>query len=429
MNNRYQNSESYLKRAIKTIPLASQTFSKSMTQFPVGVSPLFIEKGQGSHVWDVDGNEYIDFINALAAVTLGYNDPDVTKAVQAQIEQGVSFSLPHRLEMEVAEKLVKMIPCAEMVRFGKNGTDVTSAAIRIARAFTGKEHISVCGYHGWQDWYIGSTQRDLGVPKSTKKLTHSFRYNDLESLDTIFHNYPGKIAAVIMEPMNVYFPKKGYLESVKQLVHDNGALFIFDEIITGCRFARGGAQELFGVTPDLATFGKGLANGFPLSAIVGKAEFMHLMEDIFFSGTFGGETASLAAAQVVLDKIDRDSVLEQISAQGKVVVNGIDKLIISHGVERIFSTSGHPSWSFLLIAEDLHYSKYEILTLFLQEVFKRGIMTLGMHNISFAHSDKDINHLLDTYDQVFPLIKKAVAERKLEDMLKVEPLKPLFSVR
>lgn len=429
MNTRYQTSDKLLKRALQTIPLASQTFSKSITQFPAGISPLFIDKGEGSHVWDVDGNEYIDFINALASVTIGYNDPDVTKAVQSQIEKGVSFSLPHRLEMEVAEKLVEMIPCAEMVRFGKNGTDVTSAAIRLSRAYTGREHIAVCGYHGWQDWFIGSTSRKLGVPEETQRLTHVFQYNDRESLERIFQEFPEKIAAVIMEPMNVCYPEAGYLESVKELVRGNDAILIFDEMITGCRFSRGGAQELFNVTPDLATFGKGLANGFPLSAIVGSKEIMLVMEDIFFSGTFGGETASLAAAKVVLEKIDTEPVLKHLALQGQTLIAGLNKLIESHGVGHIYSTGGHPSWSFLLTDTNLNYSKLEIQTLFLQEMFKRGILILGTHNMSYAHTDQDIDSLLDAYDSVFPIIKSAVDNCQLENMLQVEPLKPLFTVR
>ena len=182
----YKKSEQLLDRALESIPLASQTFSKSFTQYPRGASPFFIEKGKGSKVWDVDGNEYIDFVNSLAAVTLGYCDKDVDKAVQDQMKNGVTFSLPHILEMEVAEKLIEIIPCAEKVRFAKNGTDATSASIRIARAYTGKEHIAVCGYHGWQDWYIGSTTRDLGVPEAVKELTHKFEYNNIRSLEKIF---------------------------------------------------------------------------------------------------------------------------------------------------------------------------------------------------------------------------------------------------
>jgi len=429
MENRYRKSNIYLQRALNVIPLASQTFSKSITQFPQGVSPLFIERGQGCRVWDVDGNEYIDFMNALLSVTLGYNDADVTQAVQKQIENGVSFSLPHRLETEVAEMIVELFPCAEMVRFGKNGTDATSAAIRLARAYTDREHVAVCGYHGWQDWYIGSTTRNLGVPKAVRELTHTFSYNDLGSLKDLFEQFPGQMAAVIMEPMNVTWPKKEFLNDVKKLAKRNGAVLIFDEIITGCRFAKGGAQELFNVVPDLVTIGKGLANGFPLSAVAGKKEIMLYMEKIFFSGTFGGETASLAAAKVVLTKIMNQNVIETLASQGKKIIDGIDLLIKKHEVEHIFSVSGHPSWSFLQTKDVKPYTSWDIKTLLFQEIFARGIIALGSHNISYAHTDEDIELLLEAYDEVFPIISRAIDCAKLPEFLKTTPLKPLFSVR
>ena len=187
----YKKSEALLARAEKSIPLGTQTFSKSKTQFPYGISTYFIERGEGRRVWDVDGNEYIDFINGLAAITLGYNDPDVNAAVQTQLTKGTIFSLAHPIEMEVAEKICEMVPCAEKVRFGKNGSDATSGCIRLARAYTGREHVLVCGYHGWQDWYIGSTARHIGVPECTRELTHSFDFNDIESLKTKLEELDG----------------------------------------------------------------------------------------------------------------------------------------------------------------------------------------------------------------------------------------------
>ena len=256
IKHRYKKSKLALDRALKTIPLGAQTFSKSITSIPLGASPLYVERAKGSKMWDVDGNEYTDFVNGLACVTLGYCDPDIDIAVREQMSSGVTFSLSHKLETEVSEMIVDMVPCAEMVRFAKNGTDATSAAIRIARAFTGKEHIAVCGYHGWQDWYIGSTSRDLGVPQCVKDLTHKFEYNNLKSLELIFKK--NKLACVIMEPMNIEYPKDEFLEKVKNLVHKNDALLIFDETITGFRYSLGGAQEFFGVLPDIATFGKTL---------------------------------------------------------------------------------------------------------------------------------------------------------------------------
>jgi len=429
MSERYKKSESLLERARRTIPLGSQTFSKSFTQYPFGVSPYFIARGQGSRVWDADGNEYIDFVNGLCAVTLGYGDPDVTRAVKAQLDDGVIFSLPHPLEMQVAEAIVDMVPCAEAVRFGKNGSDATSGAVRLARAYTGRDHVAACGYHGWQDWYIGATARNRGVPESVRRLTHTFAYNDLDSLQRIFTAHAGEVAAVILEPMNAVAPKDGFLQAVKELTHQHGALLVFDEVITGFRYANGGAQEYFGVTPDLACFGKGVANGYPVSAVSGRADIMKLMEEIFFSFTFGGETLSLAASLATLTKLKREPVVATMRARGERLAAGVDALFRRHGMDGLLALSGHPAWSFLNFRDAGGYSLYEIKTLFLQEVFARGVLTLGTHNISYAHSDADIDRLIAVYDEVFPLLKAAVAERRLAQLLRCKPLEPLFKLR
>ena len=427
--NRYKNSELLLKRALETIPLGSQTFSKSITQYPRGVSPLFVTHGKGSHIWDVDGNEYIDFVNGLASVTIGYSNEIVNNAVKQQIDNGITFSLPHKLELEVAELLVELVPCAEKVRFGKNGTDVTSASIRLARAYTGREHVAVCGYHGWQDWYIGSTTRSLGVPECVKELTHVFQYNNISSLERLFSDKKNKIAAVIMEPMNVSWPVENYLSQVKKIVHDNGALLIFDENITGCRFSKGGAQELFGVVPDISVFGKGLGNGFPISAIVGKSKIMNVMEDIFFSGTFGGETASLAAAKAVLEMIRDDDVIEHMHNIGEKILTGVEKLLLKHKANELFEITGHPSWTILTIKDTIDFTSWEIRTLFLQEMFRRGILISGSHNISYSHNEEDVDKLLSVYNEVFPLIVNATSKKTLFDLLEAEVLVPLFKIR
>jgi len=429
MSSRYIESEKHLERALKSIPLGSQTFSKSITQYPLGVSPLYIEKGIGSKVIDLDGNEYIDFVNGLASVTLGYCDNDIDQAVIDQLKNGVTFSLPHKLEAEVAEKIINLVPSAEKVRFGKNGSDATSGAIRISRAFTGRDHVAVCGYHGWQDWYIGSTTRNLGVPSSTQKLAHKFQYNDLESLEIIFKENKNKIAAVIMEPMNVEYPKDNFLENVKKLAHDNGAVLIFDETITGFRFSKGGAQEYFNVTPDLSTFGKGLANGYALSAIAGRNDIMKKMEDVFFSGTFGGETLSLAAANAVLDKITRKDILSEIAEKGVWLLSKLDALIKDNKFEEYYSTAGHPSWSFILINKGINTTDYEMKTLFLQEMFKRGILTLGSHNLSNAHDYDDLEKLIAVYEDVLPLLVDADKKGQVQKLLNCSPLIPLFKVR
>jgi glutamate-1-semialdehyde 2,1-aminomutase len=429
MSIRYQKSESLLERALRTIPLGSQTFSKSKTTLPLGVSPYFVDRAKGSRLWDVDGNEYIDFVNALACVTLGYCDPEVDAAVRKQMDSGVTFSLPHQLEMEVAEILVEMIPCAEKVRFAKNGTDATSGAIRIARAYTGRDRVAVCGYHGWQDWYIGSTSRDLGVPLAVKDLTRSFSYNDIASLQRVFDEHPGEYSAVMLEPMNVAYPQDGFLEKVRRLTHQHGALLVFDETITGFRYANGGAQQEFGVIPDLATFGKGIANGYPLSALVGKTEYMDVVERIFFSGTFGGETLSLAAAKAVLTKLQREPVIETLKLRGQKILEGVNQLISELGLAQIITVCGHPTWSFLQFKEAGGFTTWDIKTLFIQEMFKRGIYTLGSHNLSYAHSDEDVEALLTCYRKVFSLIKTSIDGGSLRNYLECEPLVPLFKVR
>jgi glutamate-1-semialdehyde 2,1-aminomutase len=429
MSERYKHSESYLERAMRVIPLGSQTFSKSITALPFGISPYFVDRASGSHFWDIDGNKFLDFVNGLACVTLGYRDPDVDTAVLSQMQNGVTFSLPHRLETLVAEQLVDLIPCAEMVRFAKNGSDVTSAAVRIARACTGRERVAVCGYHGWQDWYIGSTSRNLGVPMGVQALTHSFAYNDLNSLRSLFKAHPGEFAAVILEPMNATWPSPGFLEGLREMTRVEGSLLVFDETITGFRFDNGGAQAYFGVRPDLATFGKGIANGYPLSAVVGRRDYMGVVEDIFFSGTFGGETLSLAAAQAVLSKYKREPVIEKLRAHGEMIMAGVSELISVHELTSVISVSGHPAWSFLQFFDSSPYTNLEVKSLFLQEVFRRGVYTLGTHNMSYAHSDEDVAALLMCYDDVFGTIANVIRNNILHKILECSPLTPLFKVR
>jgi glutamate-1-semialdehyde 2,1-aminomutase len=429
MSTRYKKSEEYLQRALKTIPLGSQTFSKSKTQLPVGVSPFFAARGQGAYIWDVDGNKYVDFVNSLCSVTLGYNDPDVNKAVEEQFKNGTIYSLSHELEFLVAEKIVEMVPCAEMVRFGKNGSDATSGAVRLARAYTKRDYVLVCGYHGWQDWYIGSTTRDLGVPQSVKDLTQKFFYNDIESLKQKFSELKGKVAAVILEPVNVVAPENNFLQQVKDITHENGAVLIFDETITGFRYANGGAQEFFGVTPDLATFGKGLANGYPVSAIAGKTEIMKLMEDIFFSFTFGGETLSLAASYATLNKLQQQPVVETLHKTGQTLIDDLNSLITEFDMNSIFSVSGYPVWSFLIIKDTPPFTSWELKTLLQQEMFANGIFMIGTHNISFSHQPEDIKKLMDGYSKFFDKVRTAFTTKDLKSVLNCEPLKPLFKVR
>lgn len=426
---KFTASEAYLSRAERVIPLGSQTFSKSRTQYPYGVSPYFMVRAEGSRCWDIDGNEYIDFVNSLASVTLGYNDHDVTRAVSEQLKSGVIFSLPHPIETEVAEMICEMVPCAELVRFGKNGSDATAGAIRVARAYTNRDRVAVCGYHGWQDWYIGSTARRRGVPKATQELTHTFAYNDLDSLGALLTAHPEEFAAVILEPMNVIEPRPGFLEGVKELAHRHGALLVFDETITGFRYANGGAQALFGVTPDLATFGKGLANGYPVSAVAGRRDVMKLMEEIFFSFTFGGEALSLAAAKATLTKLKAQPVTATLAKHGNAIIEGTRAVIDGAGLGDIFAVSGHPTWSFLTIRDARGATSFEIKTLWMQEMMQRGILSVGTHNVSYAHSNDDVAALLKAYAEVLPMIGRTLDDGKLREALRCEPLAPLFKLR
>lgn len=427
--NRYDKSEKQLIRAEKTIPLGSQTFSKSRTQYPVGISPLYISKAKGAHVWDLDGNKYIDLVNSLASISLGYGDRDVSRAVRKQLKKGVSFSLPGVLESEVAELLVDLIPSAEMVRFGKNGSDATSAAIRLARAYTGRDHIVVCGYHGWQDWYIGSTTRNKGVPNQVSDLTHKFIFNEIDSLKDLISDYHGKIAAVILEPMNSIWPEKGFLESIKKLTSDEGALLIFDETITGFRFSRGGAQELFGVIPDLSTFGKGMANGFPLSAVVGRRDLMMEMEEIFFSGTFGGELLSLAASKVVLEKHQNQDLCSELGKLGDLLATQLELLIDDLSLSSVLKLSGHPTWKFLNWSPTDDFDVAQIRTYFQQEMYKLGVLIIATHNISLAMDERIVSKVLKSYELVLNQLKNAIEVGDLESRLLVAPLQPLFKVR
>jgi glutamate-1-semialdehyde 2,1-aminomutase len=429
MSIRYAKSEEQLARARETIPLGSQTFSKSITQYPLGVSPYFVSHAKGSKLWDIDGNEYIDFVNALCSVTLGYADPDVNAAVAEQLGKGTIFSLSHPLEAEVAELLREMVPSAEMTRFGKNGSDATSGAIRAARAFTGRDHVLTCGYHGWQDWYIGATARNKGVPEATRALTHAFPYNDLLALEAKLSELEGRVAAIILEPMNTTAPAPGFLEGLKERAHKAGALLVFDETITGFRYANGGAQELFGVKPDLTTLGKGIANGFPVSAVCGRKDVMMEMEEVFFSFTMGGETMSLAAAKATLEKLKREPVAATMRKRGKRLKEKVQALIDTHKIGQFISLTGDPTWSFLVFKDADSTTSWEIKTLWMQEVMARGFLTLGTHNISYAHTDEDVDGLSDVYDQVFPILREAVENRAIRQYLKCEPLQPLFRLR
>ncbi|MBI3953640.1 MAG: aminotransferase class III-fold pyridoxal phosphate-dependent enzyme [Chloroflexi bacterium] len=421
-----KRSQELKAEAERLIPSCSQTFSKGPTQFVQGVAPVFLARGQGSHVWDVDGNEYVDYPMALGPIILGHNYPAVTAAVIRQVQEGTAFSLPHPLEVELARLLVELIPCAQMVRFGKNGSDATSGAVRVARAYTGRDIIACCGYHGWQDWYIGTTTRSKGVPKAVQALTVPFQYNDSASLERIFAQHPGQVAAVIMEPVGVVEPEPGFLQAVQQLARREGALLIFDEIITGFRLALGGAQEYYGVVPDLACVGKAMANGLPIAAVVGRREVMELFDEVFFSFTFGGEAISLAASLATINEMRQKNVIGALWAMGGRLKDGYNALAAELGVGRYTECIGLAPRTVVTFKDETGAESLLLKSLFQQECLKRGVLFSGNHNVCYSHSDADIQHTLGAYRAAMEVLAEAIKAGDAAQRLEGEPVQPVF---
>lgn len=421
-----EKSLELLERAKKVIPCATQTLSKGYTQWSVGAAPLFLDSAKGAEVFDVDGNAYIDYAMALGPFILGYGDPDVDAAILEQLKKGTMFTLPHPLEVEAAELIVESVPCAEMVRFGKNGSDATSAAIKLARAYTGKEKIIVCGYHGWQDWYIASTERNKGVPQSYKDLVIKMEYNHIASLELILKNHPGEIAGLILEPVYVNPPHAGYLESIREITKKYGIVLIFDELFTGFRWSLGGAQEFFNVIPDLACFGKAMANGMPISAIAGKREIMKEFEEVFFSFTYGGETLSLAATVATIKKLKKENVHQYIWEIGQYLKDGVEKLIKKNDLNEYLGILGYPFKSAFNFKATNEVSSLEMKTYFQQECASRGVLFIGYHLCSFAHTKADIDFTLEVYDDVMKSFKKVMVNGKLNESLRGPVLTQIF---
>jgi len=420
-------SKAYLSRAKKTIPGCSQTFSKGPTQYVQEVSPSFLSHGKGSHVWDVDGNEYIDTILGLGPITLGYGYPRVEKAVIDQVKKGSIFSQPHYLEVELAELIVDTIPCADMVKFAKNGSDATSAAVRVARAWTGRDVVACCGYHGWQDWYIGTTVRDLGIPNATKKLTKPFIYNQIETLAKIFQENPKKVACVIMEPVGIIDPQDSFLQKVAELTRKNGAILIFDETVTGFRASLEGAQGHYGVIPDLATFGKGCANGYPLSFVTGKKEIMEMADKVFFSSTFGGDVVSIRAAIETIKEFKEKKVIDHMWNVGKKSKEGFNKLVKKHRLENYLKAEGLPChFVYSYTGGDNGLDPLKIRSILCQEMVESGILTIGSNNFCFSHTDNDIESILSAADEAMGILSLAIKEEDLDKYLKGKPVKPVF---
>lgn len=420
-------SEDLLARAARVIPGATQTASKGPSQWVRGAAPLFAERAEGPFLWDVEGNRYFDLPMALGPVILGHAHPAVRQSIEENLAAGITFTLPHRLETEVAERIVAAVPSAEMVRFGKTGSDATTAAIRAARAITGREHVAFCGYHGWHDWHIGATSKWAGVPAAVRALTHEFEFGDLASLDSLIARHGGELAAVILEPAGVHEPTAGFLQGVSARAHDAGALLVFDEILTGFRVAMGGAQERYAIEADLACFGKALANGMPLSAVVGPERYMRVFEqDVFFSGTHGGELPSLAAARATLDVLAAEPVHEHLWRLGDALIDGINDAARRYGLSEHISATGAAPRSVVSIVEPHPGAGLLARTLVQQELARRGVLFNGSNFICYAHSDQHIAAVITAYEASLARLAEVWPDQ-VGEALEGPPLQPVFS--
>ena len=424
----YKNSNKLFKKAIDIIPLASQTFSKSYQQYAKGVAPLFAKRADGAILYDIDDNDYIDYVSALLPIILGYSDPDVDSKIIAQLEKGITFSLASDLEYLLADKLVKLIPSAEMVRFGKNGSDATSAAIRLARAYTERDMIAVGGYHGWHDWYIGSTSRNLGVPSAVKSLTTKFKYDDLSYLKKILNTK--KYAAVIVEPYFNELDTASILYEIRNIADQTGTLLIFDEIISGFRINIGGAQKEYNITPDLSTLGKSMANGMPISAIVGKKKVMSKMDHIFFSSTFGGEALSLVAAIETINKIEKTNAINKMKKTGSKLILELNNIISKSLLKDMFYFIEPDWWPRIHINNNNKIDNVLFKSLLRQELNAAGLLINATLNLSLAHTYNSIfMETIKRFEKAINKLNEYIDMKDLETALKGNLIQPTFSVR
>lgn len=422
---KFDKSQQLLERALKVIPNGVQTMSKCHNQWARGTVPHFIERAEGPYMWDVDGNKLIDTYAALGPILLGYNNPVVESAMADQLGKGSIFSLSSPLEVELAETLVDIIPCCEMLRFGKNGSDVTGIAVRVARAYTGKEHIlSPTGhYHGWCDFYAASSALNKGLPEGTKSLVEHFDYNDLNGLAEKLET--GRFAAVIMEPCRYEAPDPGFLEGVRALCNYHKVLLIFDEVVTSFRWSLGGAQQYYGVTPDLATIGKAMSNGMPIAALAGKKEIMEelMAGGVFFSGTFLGETISIAASlatinilrnneKEIYDHLWQKGLEYQAAFRDYCMMIGLDADLVGMG----------PLFSLKFNTDDPAGCK----DVYCKHMVKNGIFAGSAVFITWAHKDEHIEQMVQASMKSLDAVALATQNNTIEAEIGQQRSQPVF---
>ncbi len=415
---KYDLSNELRPKAHAIIPGGAHTYAKGDDQYPQ-VSPGFIDHGKGCHVWDVDGNEFIEYGMGLRSVTLGHAYERVVEAAYRQMQQGINFVRPAKIEIDCAEQFLGLIKGAEMVKFAKNGSDVTTAAVKLARAYTGRDLIAICADHAFfstDDWFIGSTHMPAGIPQAIQDLTVKFHYNDLASIQALFDQYKDQVACIVMEAETGVSPENNFLHEALRLCHENGALFILDEIITGFRWDIGGAQRKFDIIPDLSTFGKALGNGMAISALTGRRDIMerggliHDQERVFLlSTTFGAETHALAAAMEVMNIYQEEPVIEHLYRQGNRLINGLEQVIDTAGVRGFFELAGKPINLVFATKDQDGERSQPFRTLFLQETIKRGLLTPSLV-VSYSHTDDDIDRTIEAFGDALIVYRKALED-------------------
>jgi len=415
-------SDALYARALGLIPAVTQTLAKGPGQYVHGVAPKYLVRGKGSHVWDADGNEFLDLNMAIGPLSLGYAHPAVDDAIRAQLANGITFSMMHPLEVEVAELVRATVPNAAMVRYSKTGADATSAAVRLARAYTGRPNVLCCGYHGWHDWYIAVTDRNRGIPEAVQDMTFTFNYNDMQSvIDAI----DADTACVILEPVVFEPPRDNFLQRLREVCDRNGSLLVFDEMWTGFRLAMGGAQEYFGVDADLACFSKAVANGMPISLVTGRREVMELCEkEVFFFTTFGGEALSLAAAKATITELREKRVPEHLARQGRKLREGYNALARELGMD--YTACSGMDCRTIVTFDAKAGDPLAMKSLLQQELFRRGVLWGGFHTVSYAHTDRDVALALDAYRDALPVLHRAVAAGTVRESLRGRPVEPVF---
>jgi len=415
-------------KGAKLLPSLAQTFSKSPSSFVEGIYPVYAEKADGCHFLDVDNNKYIDYLMALGPIVLGYNYESVNNAIKEQLKKGIIFSLPHPLEIDVAEALKRIIPCAEMTRYAKTGSDAVTGAVRAARAITKNDIILYCGGGGvWDDWFTVLTSRNKGVPAFNKDLIHVFNYNDINGLENLFNKFKNRVAAIVMEPTVFEEPRNDFLNKVKKIAHENESLLIYDEILTGFRISNGGAQEYYNVIPDIATFAKGIANGMPLAAIVGKSEYMKVFEEVFVSTTYGGEALSLAASLATINEFEQNDVCGHLWKLSSKFKDKFNEIAQKNGLNSECIGS-YPRLK-ILIKNQSGEDSLEYKSLFLQELVENGIfMHPNVVLFSFSHKMDDIENTLSVIEKSLKMLKKAIDSNEVKSKLKGNVAKQVISM-